>query len=179
MMKRILWRLNLMAAIAAVTLSGRATAVSAAEEERGGPADRIERLERRVNEMAQRQEELMRRLAAQPERPAMAPGLGGEGRGAMPMPGVGNMPQPPLPAVSPTPSVPPLPTAPNPMKKIGDLIGFCLFVGFIINILVAVWIFTDIRKRGEGSGIFVALALLAGIPTAIIYAIVCIRDKKT
>jgi ABC-type maltose transport system permease subunit len=65
------------------------------------------------------------------------------------------------------------------MKKIGDLIEFCLFVGFIINILVAVWIFTDIRKRGEGSGIFVALALLAGIPPAIIYAIVCIRDKKT
>jgi len=42
----------------------------------------------------------------------------------------------------------------------------------------AIWIFTDIRKRGEGHGIFVALALLAGIPTAIIYALVRIGDKK-
>ena len=51
-------------------------------------------------------------------------------------------------------------------------------VAFVFNILVAIWIFTDIRKRGEGPGIFVALALLAGIPTAIIYAIVRIGDKK-
>ena len=64
----------------------------------------------------------------------------------------------------------------------GDLYsnGFtAILVGFIFNILVAVWIFTDIRKRGEGSGLFIALALLAGIPAAIIYAIVRIGDKKT
>ena len=45
-------------------------------------------------------------------------------------------------------------------------------------ILLAIWICTDIRKRGEGSGIFIALALLAGVPAAIIYTLVRIGDKK-
>jgi hypothetical protein len=58
-------------------------------------------------------------------------------------------------------------------------VKLCLLVAFIFNILLAIWIFTDIRKRGEGSGIFIALALLAGIPAAIIYSIVRIGDKKT
>ena len=57
--------------------------------------------------------------------------------------------------------------------------GLFLLVAVVFNILLAVWIFTDIRKRGEGSGIFIALALLAGIPAAIIYALVRIGDKKT
>jgi len=52
-------------------------------------------------------------------------------------------------------------------------------IGLIFNILLAIWIYTDIRKRGEGSGIFIALALFAGIPAAIIYSIVRIGDKKT
>ena len=178
-MKRLLWRLSLMAAFAALTLSGRTTAVFAAEEERGGSVDRLERLERRVNEMAQRQEEFMRRFGAQQERqaPPVVPGREGM-RQPMPMPGVGNGPQPTPPNASFTPGAPPFPAAPNGLKKIADLMGVCLFVGFIFNILIAVWIFTDIRKRGEGSGIFVALALLAGIPTAIIYALLRIADKR-
>jgi hypothetical protein len=49
--------------------------------------------------------------------------------------------------------------------------------GIICNILMAIWIYTDSRKRGEGSGIFVALALVAGIPAAIIYSLVRIGDK--
>ena len=51
-------------------------------------------------------------------------------------------------------------------------------IGILCNILLAIWIFTDIRKRGEGSGIFVAMALVAGIPAAIIYSLVRIGDKK-
>jgi preprotein translocase subunit SecY len=58
------------------------------------------------------------------------------------------------------------------------LVKLCLLVAFVFNILLAIWIYTDIRKRGEGSGIFIALAILAGIPAAIIYAIVRIGDKK-
>ncbi len=51
-------------------------------------------------------------------------------------------------------------------------------LGFIVcNTLLAIWIFTDSRKRGEGSGIFIALALVAGVPAAIIYSLVPIRDK--
>ena len=178
-MKSLAWRLSLMAAFTTLTLSGPATAAFAAEEEHGGPVDRLERLERRVNEMAQRQEQFMRQLGAQQERQA-PPGLPGrEGmRQPMPLPGVGNGPQPMPPAASFSPGAPPFPAAPNGLKKIADLIGLCFFVGFIFNILIAVWIFTDIRKRGEGSGIFVALALLAGVPTAIVYALLRIADKK-
>jgi hypothetical protein len=49
---------------------------------------------------------------------------------------------------------------------------------FACNVLLAVWIFMDIRKRGEGNGIFIALALLAGFPAAVVYSLVRIGDKK-
>ena len=178
-MKSLSWRLSLMAAFAALTLSGRTTAVFAAAEERGAPADRLERLEQRVNEMAQRQEQFMRQLGASQERQA-PPGLPGREGMPQPMPlsGVGNIHQPMPPTATPAPAAPPFPAAPHPFKKIADLMKLCFLVGFIFNILIAVWIFTDIRKRGEGSGIFIVLALLAGIPTAIIYAIVRIGDKR-
>ena len=52
-------------------------------------------------------------------------------------------------------------------------------VALVFNILAAIWIYTDIRKRGEGPAIFIALALIAGVPAAIIYALVRIGDKKT
>jgi hypothetical protein len=58
------------------------------------------------------------------------------------------------------------------------LVGAALLVWLICNILLAAWIFTDIRKQGQGHGIFVALALLAGFPTAILYALIRIGDKK-
>ena len=48
----------------------------------------------------------------------------------------------------------------------------------VINVLTAVWVYTDIRKRGEGSGLFVVLALLGGIPATILYALVRIGDRK-
>ena len=47
----------------------------------------------------------------------------------------------------------------------------------IINFLLAVWVFSDIRKRGEGHGIFIILALIAGIPGAILYALVRLGDR--
>ena len=53
-----------------------------------------------------------------------------------------------------------------------------VILGMICNILLAIWIFTDIRKRGEGSGIFIVLALVAGIPSAIIYSLTRIGDRK-
>ena len=53
-----------------------------------------------------------------------------------------------------------------------------LLVMFACHILLAVWIFLDIRKRGEGHGIFIALALLAGFCGAILYALVRLADTK-
>lgn len=53
-----------------------------------------------------------------------------------------------------------------------------VFLGlFVCNILLAIWIFTDIRKRGDGPAIFIAIALIAGIPAAIIYSLVRIGDR--
>ena len=165
-MKNLVWRLSLMAAFAALTWSGSVAVVSAAEEDREGPGDRLERLERRVNEMAQRQG------------PAAMPGPE-RLRQPGPLPGLGRLPQPEPGLASAVPATPPAEMAQHAWRKIADMVKLCCFVGFIFNILVAIWIFSDIRKRGEGSGIFIALALLAGNPTAIIYAIVRIGDKKT
>ena len=53
-----------------------------------------------------------------------------------------------------------------------------VILGMICNILLAIWIFTDIRKRGEGSGIFIVMALVAGIPAALIYSLTRIGDRR-
>jgi preprotein translocase subunit SecY len=65
------------------------------------------------------------------------------------------------------------------LQDIAGLLKLCFMVAIVFNILLAIWIYTDIRKRGEGSGLFIALAILAGIPAAIIYSLVRIGDKKT
>jgi hypothetical protein len=186
MMKSISWWLGFAAVCAAVTLFGRATAVLAAEQERGGPVDRLERLERRVNEMAERQEQLMRRLGApqQDRRAPRAAPIRENLRRQMALPegaGIGRrMPPAGAPGLAGAPALAgPPPAAAKYGKEIAELVKLCFLVAVIFNILIAIWIFTDIRKRGEGSGIFVALALLAGIPAAIIYAIVRVGDRKT
>ena len=165
-MKCLMWRLCLMAALAGLTLFGRATTTFAQGEDRGGPGDRLERLERHVNELAQRQEQLMRRLGAQMEH-----------QNPMGQPGSENIHHPGPPAGTPM-AAHQFP-ANRAAKGLHDLIGLLFLIGIICNILLAVWIFTDIRKRGEGSGIFVALALVAGIPAALIYSLTRIGDKKT
>ena len=58
------------------------------------------------------------------------------------------------------------------------LLKGALLVLFACHILLASWIYTDIRKLGQGHGIFIALALLAGFPAAILYALIRIGDKK-
>ena len=183
-MKSLSWRLGLAAGCAALTMFGTATPLFAAEEDRGGPADRLERLERRVNEMAQRQEQLMQRIGGAREgRPPMA-GPGQENfrppRAALRRAGIGQI-TPPLGAPAPANAPVPITLPAGVMKcckDIAGLMGLCFLVGIVFNILVAIWIFKDIRKRGEGPAIFIALALLAGIPAAIIYSLVRIGDKK-
>jgi len=185
MMKCLSWRLTLAAACAALTVFGGPRPLRAAEEGRGGSLERLERLEQRVNQMAQQQEQFMRRLGAQMERraPRDAPLRDRIRRqGAFPRgPAVG---QPTPPRRAPALAASPAPAGPHPAaakayKDISGLVGLLLLIGLIFNILLAIWIYTDIRKRGEGSGIFIALALFAGIPAAIIYSIVRIGDKKT
>lgn len=165
-MKNPMWRLSLAGVLAALALLGGPTPAFA--QERNPGADRLERLERRVNEMAERQEQIMQRLGAQldHQNPMGQPGN----------PGNQNMNHPMPPPCSPMDGhqVP----ANRAAKGLHDLIGLLFLIGVICNILLAIWIFTDIRRRGEGSGIFIAIALVAGIPAAIIYALVRIGDKK-
>ena len=159
--------------------------VYAAEDDPGGQADRLQRLERRMNELAQQQQQMMQRLGETLERqaPMIAPGREGIRR-PMAQPGQAGIFRPtPLPE-APAPEgvpVPPLPSgmATKHLKAIAGVLKLFCLIAFLFNILIAIWIYTDIRKRGEGAGIFIALALMAGVPAAIIYAIVRIGDKKT
>jgi hypothetical protein len=144
-------------------------------------------LEQRINDLADRQEQLMRRLGAaldnggpmggQPGGPGQLQGpMGRRGGGAAqfqgptPGPGAGNV-------VPMTPAGGPNEIMEVRVHRLGDLARFLALVCMVCNVLLAIWIFTDIRKRGEGSGIFVVLALVAGVPAAIVYALVRIGDK--
>ncbi len=62
-------------------------------------------------------------------------------------------------------------------RHLAGLIRICFLGAIVFNITMAIWIYGDIRKRGQGSGIFILLALIAGIPAGIIYALVRIGDR--
>ena len=48
----------------------------------------------------------------------------------------------------------------------------------VVHILVAVWIYQDIRHRNAGSGLWIVLGLLAGLLAALVYAVVRLGDKQ-
>ena len=165
-MKSQMWRLGLLAAFAGLLWLGWAMPAAAAEE-RVAIGDRLERLERQVGELAQRQEQMMHRIEMQMQR-----------REGMPQPLPDDLRRPAPPMGGAPAAALHGPPGEKAAKGLHDLIGLLFFIGFICNILLAVWIFTDIRRRGEGSGIFVAMALVAGIPAALIYSLTRIGDKK-
>ena len=149
-----------------------------AADERAFPAERLERLERRINEIAERQEQMMRTFGAQMEHPGVAARPGNENFHP-PNARAGND------SFQPPPQAPggPVggmmrPAEARNLEGLHHFLGMLFLVGVVCNVLMAVWIYTDIRKRGEGSGIFVAMALLAGIPAALIYAVTRLGDKK-
>jgi len=51
-----------------------------------------------------------------------------------------------------------------------------LLISFIVNILLAIWVFQDIRQRNTGSGIWIVVTLLAGWLGAILYVLVRLGD---
>jgi hypothetical protein len=63
--------------------------------------------------------------------------------------------------------------------------GALLLLGIaVVHILCAVWVYQDIRQRACGSGIWIVIALLAGLLGTLVYAVVRVGDtgnnkKKT
>ena len=54
------------------------------------------------------------------------------------------------------------------------VLGVC----FVVHILLAIWVFQDIRKRNAGSGIWIVIALLTGLLGTLVYAIVRLGNAK-
>jgi hypothetical protein len=193
-MKSMIWGLSRMAVFTGLVILGSGTPAFAAEG-REAPAERSERLEQRLNQMGQHQEQLMRQVGGQMERleqrlnqmaerqEQLMRQVGGqmERMGATAQAGRENMRRPmPLQEGVRRPMLPEgVAPAGRQLKAVGDVLGLLCLIWIVCNILLAIWIFIDIRKRGEGPAIFVAMALVAGIPAALIYSLIRIGDKKT
>lgn len=62
----------------------------------------------------------------------------------------------------------------------GNEDGTAIFIlfWFVINILLTIWVYQDLQKRGGGSGIWIAVTLIAGIPGVLVYAVVRLGDNR-
>lgn len=178
-MKKLSWRLLLVPTLVWMVSLTQSVPAFGADDAQPNPAERIDRLERRINELTQRQEQLLRRLGAQGERNGPMAQPGSEPNRLPMMPGMQATPSGPgAMREAPLPGEAMAPVMANAIHKLGGLVKLAILVGIIFNILLAVWIFSDIRRRGEGSGLFVVLALFAGIPAALIYSLVRLGDRK-
>jgi hypothetical protein len=164
-MRSLSWKLCLTAGISCLALLGNAAPAVASEDIPAAPDERLQQLEQRLSELADRQEQALRRFDA-----ALA------AREQM-----GRQPAAALERQEPAPAPPAAginhPVAARILQQLGDMARLMILGWLLCNVLLAIWIFMDIRKRGEGSGIFVVLALVAGIPAAIIYSLTRIGDR--
>lgn len=53
-----------------------------------------------------------------------------------------------------------------------------LLVCLVVNILLTIWVYTDIRARDAGSGLWMVITLLTGLFGAAVYALVRIGDIR-
>jgi hypothetical protein len=59
-----------------------------------------------------------------------------------------------------------------------NVLGFLFLICAIVHILVAVWVYMDIRQLNRGSGIWIVIALLTGLLGALVYAVVRLGDGR-
>jgi len=156
-MKKSVWWLSLAVLVALFA----ATPMARADEGERRLMERLERLEQHVQKLTEMQGHVMERIG-RPEEP----------RGPMPPRPMMEGPRPPMPPpVCPGPS----PAAMRCLRCVGHAL---LGVLAVLHILLAVWVYIDVQKRGvPGRAIFIALVLLGGIPMSILYALVRIGDK--
>lgn len=57
-------------------------------------------------------------------------------------------------------------------------LGLLFLICAIVHILVAIWVYMDIRQFNRGSGIWIIIALLAGLLGALVYAVVRLGDGR-
>ncbi len=58
------------------------------------------------------------------------------------------------------------------------VLGLLLAICVIVRILLAVWVYMDIRQLNRGSGIWIVIVLLAGLLGALVYAVVRLGDGR-
>ncbi|UCC98638.1 MAG: hypothetical protein JSW66_01835 [Phycisphaerales bacterium] len=58
-----------------------------------------------------------------------------------------------------------------------EMHGLLLLI-VVVHILLAVWVYMDIRQLNRGSGIWIVLVLLAGLLSALVYAVVRLGDNR-
>jgi len=61
-------------------------------------------------------------------------------------------------------------------EREGGPLAVLLVICAVVHVLVAVWIYQDIRQRNAGSGLWIVLGLLAGLLAALVYAVVRLGD---
>ena len=57
-------------------------------------------------------------------------------------------------------------------------LGVLMLICGVVHILVAVWVYMDIRQLNRGSGIWIVIALLTGLMGALVYAIVRLGNGR-
>lgn len=65
----------------------------------------------------------------------------------------------------------------NDDEREGGLVVLLLICA-VVHILVAVWVYMDIRQLNSGSGIWIVIALLTGLLGALVYSVVRIGDIR-
>lgn len=67
---------------------------------------------------------------------------------------------------------------PMAAKKCRDAAGLFMLVMLVVHILLAIWVYQDIRKRNSESGIWIIIALLTGLLGTAVYAIVRLGESN-
>jgi hypothetical protein len=62
--------------------------------------------------------------------------------------------------------------------KMKHCMGFMFFC-FIVNLLLAIWVYQDIRKRNAGSGVWIVITFMIGFFGALLYVISRIGDNRS